>query len=106
MFTNFFPNPLNNSLLIDEAKRVKSHYENNPNDLQFILHQNPEFAQAVLSDDISVLTQHIYKQKMEETQKKMQELERISKLNDDPFNSENQRMIEEEIKKKNIQENL
>lgn len=44
-----------NQGLMNEALEIKRHYENSPNDLQYILHQNPEFAQAVLSDDINVL---------------------------------------------------
>jgi hypothetical protein len=42
--------------LVAEAKKLKEFYQNNPNELQFILHQRPEFAQAILSDDITVLT--------------------------------------------------
>ena len=44
-----------NQGLMNEALEIKRHYENSPNDLQYILHQNPELAQAVLSDDINVL---------------------------------------------------
>ena len=44
-----------NQNLMNEALQYKAHYENNPNELQFILHQDPTLAQAVLSDDITVL---------------------------------------------------
>ena len=46
---------------MNEALQMKAEFENNPNDLQYILHQNPELAQAVLSDDINVLMNYIAK---------------------------------------------
>lgn len=64
------PQPLNSGFglgnlmgqnLMSEALQLKSHFENSPNDLQFILHQNPELAQAVLSDDINVLMNYLGK---------------------------------------------
>ena len=66
MNSNFMnPNLLNsnfmNQSLMNEAYQTKAHFENSPNDLQFILHQNPELAQAVLSDDINVLMNYLAK---------------------------------------------
>jgi hypothetical protein len=37
--------------LQQEAQELKAHYVNNPANLQQILHQNPELAQAVLAED-------------------------------------------------------
>ena len=55
-------NQLANQALKKEADEIKKHYQNSPNDLQYILHQNPEFAQAVLNDDVNVLIEFIRKQ--------------------------------------------
>lgn len=54
-----FNNMNMNQHLMNEARQLKAHYENNPNELQFILHQNPILAQAVLSDDITVLMDYL-----------------------------------------------
>lgn len=52
----FGPGLMNmNQNLMNEALQCKAHFENSPNELQFILHQDPKLAQAVLSDDIRVL---------------------------------------------------
>jgi len=67
-------NQMNNALK-QEALQIKKHYETNPNDLQYILHQNPEFAQAVLNDDINVLINYIKKS----TEKKSRKNERNGK---------------------------
>lgn len=48
-----------NPTLVAEAKKIKEFYQNNPSELQFILHQSPDLAQAVLSDDITALTKFI-----------------------------------------------
>lgn len=50
-----------NQQLMNEALQMKSHFENNSNELQYILHQNPELAQAVLSDNIHILMDYLAK---------------------------------------------
>jgi DNA damage-inducible protein 1 len=98
-------NNLNNQLK-QEALKIKKHYEESPNDLQYILHQSPEFAQAVLNDDINVLMNYIKKSNEKKNQEKMKEMERITKLNADPFDLENQKAIEEEIRMGNVNDHL
>lgn len=116
-FTNLFqggqfgqqPNPQQNPIytqLKQEALQLKAHYENNANDLQFILHQNPELAQAILNDDINVLIDYIKKSKLKKQEEKIKEMKRVSELNDDPFDLEKQRQIEEEIRMGNVNETL
>jgi len=69
-----------NQSLRKEAEEIKKHYESSPNDLQFILHQNPEFAQAVLNEDINVLIEYVRKHKEKKKQEELARLERIVKI--------------------------
>lgn len=70
-------NQMMNQDLKRKAEEIKRHYENAPNDLQYILHQNPEFAQAVLNDDIRVLMDFIKKSEEKKMKAKLEQMERI-----------------------------
>lgn len=102
MFGNM--NQMMNNALRKEAEKIKAHYENSPNDLQFILHQRPEFATAVLNDDINVLIEFLRKEQDKKKKAELAEMERIRQLESDPFNPENQKEIEKILKRKKLDE--
>jgi len=98
-------NPQLNALRA-EAEQIKRHYETNEKDLHYIMHQNPKFAEAVLNDDINVLIQYIKEAKEAKKKAELEKMKRMQQLNDDIFNPDNQKLIEEEIRMENVNKNL
>jgi DNA damage-inducible protein 1 len=76
----------------------------NPNMRQQVQNQNPELA-AALEDParFAQILRSSYDREQRERQERQRELER---LNDDPFNIDNQRKIEEMIRQERVMENL
>lgn len=83
---------------------MKQYYENNPDQLNYILHQKPEMAQAILSDDPTGLITILKKQKEEELRLQREENDRKMKIMNDPMNPEHQKYIEQQIKQQQINE--
>lgn len=56
----FNSNPLQNPVLLEEARRIRQHYNTNPQDLNFILNQNRPLAEAILSDNPNDLLNYLH----------------------------------------------
>jgi len=102
----FNPQDMVNQAYRREAEKIKQQFQSSPNDLNNLRHQNPELYEAIQNSDINVLVEHVKKFHEQKKAKQAAHLERLRKLEEDPFNPENQRLIEEEIRQKNIDENL
>lgn len=89
-----------------DAAQVQQYFRTNPDALTQLLHNNPTMAEAVLSDDLTALSNLLAEQAQRRRQAELEQARRIQQLNDDPFNLEAQRAIEEEIMKDNIRENM
>lgn len=87
------------------ALELREHVRNNPALLTQLLHQNPVMAEAVLSEDISVLENLLQQQKMERQRRDAEEARRVAALNANPFDAEAQRQIEEAIRQENVMNN-
>jgi len=76
-----------------------------PQSIETLLRQNPTLAQAVLNNDVMTVAAYQQQLRVEWGQKIAQEQQRIARLEADPFNTNNQARIMEEIRLKQVQEN-
>lgn len=80
-----------------KAKQIKDHYESNANELNFLLHQNPIMAEAVLNDNPEKLIEILKKEDEKKMKEEEERMKREQKIMNDPMNPESQRLIAEEI---------
>ncbi|XP_078695575.1 protein DDI1 homolog 2-like isoform X1 [Branchiostoma floridae x Branchiostoma belcheri] len=76
---------------------------NSPHDRALLKERNPPLSEAVESGDLAKFTEVLTQQRKERAEK---EAQRIRLLTADPFDPEVQRLINEEIQQKNIEENM
>jgi len=77
-----------------------------PDLLQQLLHNDPILAEAVLSEDTTLLVGVLEQRALQKQQQKQKELEEINRLNADPFSVEAQASIEERIRQENVLNNM
>ncbi|XP_078614934.1 protein DDI1 homolog 2-like isoform X2 [Branchiostoma floridae x Branchiostoma japonicum] len=76
---------------------------NSPHDRSLLKERNPPLSEAVEAGDLAKFTEVLTQQRKERAEK---EAQRIRLLTADPFDPEVQRLINEEIQQKNIEENM
>lgn len=89
-----------------EANKLREFYLNNPDELNMILHQNRPFAEMIVNEDMTDLIKYMEDSMKKTSAQKREHMERMRQLYADPMNPENQKMIEEEIRRENIEENM
>ncbi|CAM1324745.1 DDI2 (predicted) [Pycnogonum litorale] len=87
----------------DDPEHIRQMFLSNPEQLSLLKQNNPRLAEALLSGDLEQFDK-IRKEQME--QKAEKDRQRIRMLNADPFDSEAQKLIAEEIRLKNIDMNM
>ena len=89
-----------------EAARVKQHYLNDPEQLHYILNQDPDLGGAIAAEDDAKILEIVGKRLKEQMERKRTEMARLNKLmNADPSDIESQKQIEEEIRRGMVEQN-
>ncbi|CAH1127435.1 unnamed protein product [Ceutorhynchus assimilis] len=87
----------------DDPVLIRGMFMANPDQLALLKQNNPRLADALLSGDIdrfaSVLREQV-------SARQEREQQRLRMMNSDPFDTEAQRLISEEIRQKNIEANM
>lgn len=82
---------------------IRSMLLSNPHDLSLLRERNPPLAEALLSGDLETFSQVLTQQRQE---RDLREQEKLRLYSADPFDLEAQARIEEEIRQRNIEENM
>eukprot|EP01083_Nonionella_stella_P052472 139189_1 len=99
-FSDVPPNVMSDPALFQKYVRA------NPDLLQYLLHQRPELAEAVLAEDTDTIRQFFEASAASQRERTRAQNERQARLAADPFNPDLQREIEEEIRLKNVEQNM
>jgi len=85
---------------------LQNYFKSNPDLMQQLLQTNPMLANAILNDDIEFIRNVLQEQAAIKRQQEAQEHMRVQQLNRDPFDPAAQAAIAEEIRLKNVNENM
>jgi len=85
---------------------LQNYFKNNPDLMQQLLQTNPLLAHAILNDDIEYIRNVLQEEAARKRQQEAQEHMRVQQLNRDPFDPAAQAAIAEEIRLKNVNENM
>ncbi|XP_036283098.1 protein DDI1 homolog 1 [Pipistrellus kuhlii] len=88
---------------VESPALIRSMLLSNPHDLSLLRERNPPLAEALLSGDLETFAQVLTQQRRE---RDLREREKLRLYSADPFDLEAQARIEEEIRQRNIEENM
>ncbi|CAH4038718.1 protein DDI1 homolog 2 isoform X1 [Pieris brassicae] len=87
----------------EDPRVIREMFLANPNEIALLKQNNPALADALLSGNLDTFASVLREQIAARTERQQQ---RIRMMNSDPFDTEAQRMIAEEIRQKNIEANM
>ncbi|EPQ01864.1 Protein DDI1 like protein 1 [Myotis brandtii] len=88
---------------VESPALIRSLLLSNPHDLSLLKERNPPLAEALLSGNLETFAQVLTEQRQERARREQEKLRLYSA---DPFDLEAQARIEEEIRQRNIEENM
>lgn len=88
---------------LDSPALIRSMLLSNPHDLSLLKERNPPLAEALLSGNLETFSTVLMDQRRERA---LREQEKLRLYSADPFDLEAQARIEEEIRQRNIEENM
>lgn len=87
-----------------KARQLIQQFLSNPSSLDQLCHSKPKLAEMIINDDVAGIAQMLQKKEREKLDKQRQLDQEIARLQQNPFDPESQKKIEQMIREKRLNE--